>query len=54
MANLTTNDTNKFRVQIDAMYVAYELHQETLEFQSPQYWKIQDIKCKLAELMEVM
>lgn len=48
---LTQQEVNAFKRQAIAFDAKLESHQRALEHESPQYWKIQDIKAKLADLI---
>lgn len=53
MALMTISRFEQFRGQLDAMYSDLESHQSCLEHESPEYWKIQDYKAAIADLMNM-
>ena len=52
---VTTSEMNQFKSQVDKFHERIEEHQDYFtEAGTKEYWKLQDIKCKIAELMNMI
>lgn len=52
---MTTTEMNNFKTKLDKFFQRIEEHQENFtELDSKQCWKMQDIKSKIAELMNIL
>lgn len=51
---MTSQEINQMTNQLVAMDLTWEAHQETLEYDSPAYWKCQDIMWALRTAIKEM
>ena len=51
---MNANRIKTFKIQLDTMFNELDQHQSTLEEGSYQYWKIQDFKAAISDLMNLL
>jgi len=51
-ARLTQNDVEKMKETLDVYYTRYCEHQDVCEYESPQYWRAQDVLSAIRLVIE--